>query len=120
VGDLHIAEIRPGRLQEISDLTKPITAITDYRTLLNNKSIDAVFISTTPEPTHYPIAKESLLAGKHVFLEKPIALELAEADELIALARSENLLFTIGCSTPSSPTSNGRSTMAASANPSLR
>ena len=50
-------------------------------------------ISTTPEPTHYPIAKESMLAGKHVFLEKPIALELGEADELIALAKEKNLSY---------------------------
>ena len=53
---------------------------------------------TTPEPTHYPIAMESILAGKHVLLEKPIALELAEGDELIALAREKNVLFTIGYS----------------------
>lgn len=98
VGDLHIAETRPDRLKEVSELTKPVTATADYRILLENRAIDAVFISTTPEPTHYPIAKESLLAGKHVFLEKPIALELSEADELIALARSKNLLFTIGYS----------------------
>ena len=98
VRDLHIAEIKPERLKEVADLTQPASATADYRTLLDNRSIDAVIISTTPEPTHYPIAKESLLAGKHVFLEKPIALELAEADELIALARSKNLLFTIGYS----------------------
>ena len=98
VRDLHIAEIKPERLREVADLTKPASATPDYRILLDNHSIDAVFISTTPEPTHYPIAKESLLAGKHVFLEKPIALELDEADELISLARSKNLLFTIGYS----------------------
>jgi predicted dehydrogenase len=98
VRDLHIAEIKPERLKEVAALTKPVTATADYRTLLDNNSINAVFISTTPEPTHYPIAKESLGAGKHVFLEKPIALELREADELIALAHSKNLLFTIGYS----------------------
>ena len=98
VNELHIAEIKEERLKEVAELAKPVTATTDYRKLLENPSIDAVMISTTPEPTHYPIAKESLLAGKHVFLEKPIALELAEADELIALARSKKLLFTIGYS----------------------
>jgi predicted dehydrogenase len=98
VDELHIAEIKEDRLREIADLTKPVTATTDYRVLLRNESIDAVMISTTPEPTHYPIAKESLLAGKHVFLEKPIALELSEADELIALAKEKNLFFTIGYS----------------------
>ena len=98
VNALHIAEIKEDRLQEVAAKTKPVTATTDYRTLLKNEAIDAVMISTTPEPTHYPIAKESMLAGKHVFLEKPISLELWEADELIALARSKNLRFTIGYS----------------------
>jgi scyllo-inositol 2-dehydrogenase (NAD+) len=44
------------------------------------------------------MAKETLLAGKHLLLEKPISLTLAEADELIDLARSRSLLFTIGYS----------------------
>jgi predicted dehydrogenase len=98
VNELHIAEIKAERLQEVAAKTKPVTATADYRTLLQNEAIDAVIISTTPEPTHYPIAKESMLAGKHVFLEKPIALELWEAEELIALARSKSLRFTIGYS----------------------
>ena len=68
--------------------TRPKTATTNYRELLANKSIDAIIISATPETTHYPMAKECLQAGKHVLLEKPIALELSEADELISLARS--------------------------------
>ena len=98
VNELHIAEIKEERLKEVADATNPVTATTDYRKLLENKSIDAVMISTTPEPTHYPIAKESMLAGKHVFLEKPISLELWEAEELIALAKEKKLLFTIGYS----------------------
>jgi predicted dehydrogenase len=98
VNELHIAEIKEERLQEVAAKTKTVTATTDYRTLLQNEAIDAVMISTTPEGTHYPIAKESLLAGKHVFLEKPIALELWEAEELIALSRSKGLRFTIGYS----------------------
>lgn len=98
VKQLHIAEIREERLREVAELANPVTATTDYRDLLENESINAVMISTTPEPTHYPIAKESLLADKHVFLEKPIALELSEADELIGLARARNRLFTIGYS----------------------
>jgi predicted dehydrogenase len=98
VNELHIAEIKPDRLLEVAAKTKPVTATADYRTLLQNEAIDAVMISTTPEPTHYPIAKESMLAGKHVFLEKPIGLELWEAEELIVLSRSKGLRFTIGYS----------------------
>jgi predicted dehydrogenase len=98
VKELHIAEIREERLEEIAAQTQPVTATTDYRRLLDNPSIDAVMISTTPEPTHFTIAKEAMLAGKHVFLEKPIALELSEADALIQLSRERKLLFTIGYS----------------------
>jgi scyllo-inositol 2-dehydrogenase (NAD+) len=98
VSALHLAEIRPERLKEVAGKTKPATTTTDYRTLLDNPKIEGIIISATPETTHYPMAKESLLAGKHVFLEKPMALQLSEADELIALARSKNLLFTIGYS----------------------
>jgi predicted dehydrogenase len=98
VNELHIAEIKEDRLKEVAEKTKPVTATTDYRKLLANRSIDAILISATPETTHYPMAKESLQAGKHVFLEKPIALELSEADEVIALAHQKSLLFTIGYS----------------------
>ncbi len=51
----------------------------DYHDLLGMAEIDAIYISATPETTHYPMARDCLAAGKHVFLEKPIALELAEA-----------------------------------------
>jgi len=46
---------------------------------------DAVLV-ITPPPTHYAIVSEALRAGKHVLVEKPLAMSLAEADELIALA----------------------------------
>jgi predicted dehydrogenase len=98
VKELHIAEIKDDRLKEVAAQTRPVTATTDYRRLIENPAIDAVMISTTPEPTHFPIAKEAMLAGKHVFLEKPIALELSEADELIRISRERQLLFTIGYS----------------------
>jgi predicted dehydrogenase len=98
VNELHIVDINVQRLKEVGSSTNPVSATTDYRALLQEKVIDAVIISTTPEPTHYPIARECLLAGKHVFLEKPMALELADADELIALSRSNGLRFTIGYS----------------------
>ena len=95
---LHLAEIRPERLAEVAKATGAKSAVADYRELLKNPEIEAVYISATPETTHYPIARDCLAAGKHLFLEKPIAMELAEADELIALARKHRLKFTIGYS----------------------
>jgi len=98
VTSLHLAEIRPERLAELAKATRATTATTDYRDLLRTPDVEAIYISATPETTHYPMARDCLAAGKHVFLEKPIALELAEADELIALARGSKLKFTIGYS----------------------
>jgi len=98
VGELHIAEVNAERLREVQKETNPTLATNDYHELISNDGIDAIMVSTTPETTHYPIAKESLLAGKHVLLEKPLALALDEADELIKLARDRDLKFTVGYS----------------------
>ena len=98
VDKLHICEIRPERLAEVGALTKPATATLDYQDIIKNEAIKVVYICTTPEQTHFPIARDCLKAGKHVLLEKPIALELWEADELIALAKRGGLKFTIGYS----------------------
>ena len=98
VDKLHICEIRPDRLAEVKKLYKPASAIADYKEIAGNDKISVVYISTTPEANHYPIARDCLRAGKHVMLEKPIALELWEADELIQLAKRNNLKFTIGYS----------------------
>jgi len=95
---LHVAETRPERLAEISRKTGAATATADYRELLAMPGIEAVYICATPETTHYPMARDALAAGKHVFLEKPIALELWEADDLIAIANRNGLKFTIGYS----------------------
>jgi scyllo-inositol 2-dehydrogenase (NAD+) len=98
VRDLHVAETRGERLAEVAKATGARTATTDYRELLKIDAMDAVIVSATPESLHYPFARECLLAGKHVFLEKPMAVELHEADELIDIARRQGVKFTIGYS----------------------
>lgn len=98
VDRLHLCEIKPDRLAEVKALTNPASATLDYQDIIANPAIEVVYISTTPEGSHYPIARDCLKAGKNVLLEKPIALELWEADELIALSRDNGLKFTIGYS----------------------
>ena len=95
---LHICEIRPDRLAEVKALTNPASATLDYQDIVRNPDISVVYICTTPEHTHFPITRDCLRAGKHVLLEKPIAMELFEADELIATAKRNNVKFTIGYS----------------------
>ena len=98
VDKLHLCDIKPDRLAEVKALYRPATATLDYQDIIKNDNISVVFVSTTPESNHYPIARDCLRAGKNVMLEKPIALELWEADELIMLAKRNNLKFTIGYS----------------------
>jgi len=97
VKELHLAEIRAERLAELKQKLQPASALADYRQLLD-KDIEAAYVSATPESTHYPMAKDFLSAGKHVFLEKPMAMSLAEADELIRLSKEKKLKFSIGYS----------------------
>jgi len=58
---------------------------TDYRRLLDRRDIDVVTICT-PSGMHAAMAIEALQAGKHVLVEKPMALTLADADAMIAAA----------------------------------
>ena len=98
VGSLHLAEINPDRLAEIGARTGAVTATADWEALVEDPEIQALMISATPETLHYPMAKAALSAGKHVLLEKPIAMTLDEADDLIEIAEAGHLKFTIGYS----------------------
>ena len=98
VDKLHLCEIRPDRLAEVKALYKPATTTLKHQDIIDNPNISVVYISTTPETNHYPICRDCLKSGKNVMLEKPIALELWEADELIQLAKRNGLKFTIGYS----------------------
>lgn len=66
----------------------------DYRRLLADPSIEAVVVATI-SGTHAPIAMDALKAGKHVVLEKPLALSLQEADEMIRLADERGLIVQV-------------------------
>lgn len=57
--------------------------------------IPAVAVAT-PAHTHYQVAREALLAGKDVFVEKPLALSRAEAEELVDLAAAKNRILMAG------------------------
>lgn len=60
---------------------------TDVETLLAHKDIQIVHICS-PNDTHYPVVKAALQAGKHIYCDKPLALNAEEADALCALART--------------------------------
>jgi predicted dehydrogenase len=68
---------------------------TDYREILTDLTTNAVAIAT-PAQTHYVLAKEAFLAGKHVLVEKPLAMSSAQAEELVALATQQGKVLMVG------------------------
>jgi predicted dehydrogenase/threonine dehydrogenase-like Zn-dependent dehydrogenase len=77
---------------------------TDYRALLSRQDIDAVVISTRHH-LHATMAQEALAAGKHVFLEKPMALNKDELRTLTSAIQESSALFTVGFNRRFSPLS---------------
>jgi myo-inositol 2-dehydrogenase / D-chiro-inositol 1-dehydrogenase len=67
----------------------------DYRELLSNEDLDAVAV-VLPSDLHYEVARAVLKSGRHLLLEKPMALSLSHCDELIALAKSRSRLLAVG------------------------
>ena len=98
VDELHIAEINPKRQSEIQAETNPTSITDNWQTIIDNEAIDVIVISMTPETQRYPILIAALEAGKNVFVEKPIAPTIEEAEQAYALADSKNLKITIGYS----------------------
>src|SRR5216684_5497725 len=67
--------------------------------------VDCVVIAT-PVRTHYRLAKKALLAGKHVLVEKPLTADIAEAEELVAIAQAQGRILMVGHTFEYSPAVN--------------
>jgi predicted dehydrogenase len=67
---------------------------TDHRALLEDRNVQLVDI-TTPHNLHAPMVLDALLAGKHVLVQRPLALTVAEADRLIAEAQKRGLVLAV-------------------------
>ena len=89
-----VCDASEARLSHVKTLYPEVTCITDYNRFFGDMSVDAVVIAT-PVKFHYPLAKASLLAGKHTFIEKPMAASSAECQELIDLADAKGLTLMV-------------------------
>ncbi len=67
----------------------------DWRTVANDPALDAVVVAV-PNALHAEVASAALAAGRHVLLEKPMALTLADCDRLIEAARTSGRVLTVG------------------------
>ena len=87
-----------GNTKNISWLKKnypSIQYVSDQKEIFADKEIDAVIIAT-PINTHYNLVKKALLMKKHVFVEKPLCSTLSKAEELIKIAKKNNLVLFVG------------------------
>ena len=90
-----ICDANEQRLKHMSKLHPGVPTTGRFEDVVEDSNIDAVIIAT-PVRFHYSMAKACLTAGKHVFVEKPIARTAAEAEELVALADSQGLILMVG------------------------
>src|SRR5689334_23343332 len=87
-----VCDIVPERAKAAADRWG-VTGYTSRQDLLNNRNIDVVTIAT-PSGLHAEHAIEAIKAGKHVIVEKPIDINLAKADAIIATAREAGVHIT--------------------------
>jgi predicted dehydrogenase len=90
-----VCDKRPEALSKAQSRYPAVAATTDLEVVLNDPHVDAVLIAT-PISTHFPIAKAALEAGKHVFVEKPMTADTAQACELVRLAEDRHRTLMVG------------------------
>jgi len=88
----YACDLNHERIERIKLRYPHIGITTDYKELLNDEDIHALAIAT-PVFTHYRLVKESLEAGKHVFVEKPLTSSVKEAERLVNLASKKGLVL---------------------------
>jgi predicted dehydrogenase len=90
-----VCDIDPEALKRVATRYPSVSCTSDYQQVLGDAKIDAVVLAT-PISSHFSLAKQALLAGKHVFVEKPLAGSTAEAKELVELAAAKGLTLMVG------------------------
>jgi scyllo-inositol 2-dehydrogenase (NADP+) len=94
VPELELAAIVTSRAALVQERYSQVQVVPDVTTLLADPEIGLVVVST-PNDTHFPLAKAALEAGKHVVVDKPFANTAAEAAALIDLAEAQGVLLSV-------------------------
>ena len=92
---LICADLAEGRLAHMRTLYPTVQTTRDYEEIISHSNIDAVVVATPPS-THFEIAMMALDAGKHVFVEKPLATSSAECTRLLEKAKKNKLVLMVG------------------------
>lgn len=89
IDGMEIVKVVSGNPEKVRKYLPEAEVTASLDELLADERIDLVVI-TSPNQTHYPYAKQALLAGKHVVVEKPFVISSVEAEDLIETARQQN------------------------------
>ncbi len=89
-----ISTSNPERIALAQERYPTTEIVADAQNIINDPNIDLVLV-TSPNTDHYRWAKEALLADKHAVVEKPFTINVAEADELIELAKKQNKVLSV-------------------------
>lgn len=90
-----VCDINSAVPDKLKKLNINVSFVRDYRDILEDTNINSVVI-TTPVPSHYSFAREALLAGKNVLVEKPMALISEHASDLTRIAKEKKLVLMVG------------------------
>ncbi len=90
-----MCDISVDRLDHLGSLYPEIEKETDFDRMLKEGGLDAVAVATAVK-YHYPLAKAALEAGKHTFIEKPMASSTEECEELIEIAKNKGVILMVG------------------------
>ena len=89
-----ICDFLPDRLQAAAKLFPQAKMSNQTDEMFSNNNLDAIAVAT-PVSTHFELAKKALMAGKHVWLEKPMTEEVKQAEELINLAENKGKVIIV-------------------------
>lgn len=93
---LHtIYDVDKKRAETLKSLYPQVHVANQLSDVLQDDSIEGIVLAI-PAELHYRIAKEALLAGKDVFVEKPLALKVSEGEELVGLAEEKKRILMVG------------------------
>ncbi len=87
-----VCDIHPDHRMEINNAFPDIPTTDAYDSIVSDPAIDAVILAT-PLATHFSLARQALGAGKHVWIEKPLALHVEEGRELVRLSRDQGTVL---------------------------
>jgi predicted dehydrogenase len=90
-----VCDLDEGALAQVEERYPRLIRTSDYKDLLCDPEIDALVVATSAV-THYGLARAALEADKHVFVEKPIALNTEDAEVLVRLADARGLVLMVG------------------------